>query len=35
MAYKPFSQELHDICDPPARKAVTDWVAMKWGLTCV
>ena len=35
MAYKPFSQELHDICDPPARKAVTDWVAMKWGLTCI
>jgi len=35
MAYKPFSQELHDLCDPPARKAVASWVSMKWGLTCI
>ena len=32
MEYKKFNQELHDLCDPPAREAVTDWVAMKWGL---
>ena len=29
---KPFSQELHNIYDAPARKAVTDWAQMKWGL---
>jgi len=29
---KAFSQELHDIYDAPARKAVSDWVNMKWGL---
>jgi len=34
MEYKKFNQELHDRCDPPARQAVTDWVAMKWGLIC-
>jgi hypothetical protein len=29
---KPFSQELHNIYDAPARKAVSDWANMKWGL---
>ena len=32
MEYKKFNQELHDLCDPPAREAVTDWIEMKWGL---
>ena len=32
MKYKKFNQELHDICDPPAREAVTRWIEMKWGL---
>ena len=32
MKYKQFNQELHDICDPPAREAVTRWIEMKWGL---
>lgn len=31
---KKFNQQLHDKYDPPARKAVTDWVKMKWGLEC-
>ena len=31
---KKFSKTLHDKYDPPARKAVTDWVKMKWGLEC-
>lgn len=31
---KQFNQQLHDKYDPPARKAVTDWVKMKWGLEC-
>jgi hypothetical protein len=35
MEYKKFNQELHDACDPPAREAVTEWVAMKWGLKCI
>lgn len=35
MEYKKFNQELHDACDPPARAAVTEWVSMKWGLTCI
>ena len=29
---KPFSQYLHDVYDGPARKVVSDWVKMKWGL---
>ena len=29
---KLFDQELHDIYDAPARKAISDWVQMKWGL---
>ena len=29
---KAFSQELHDIYDAPARRAVANWVKMKWGL---
>jgi len=29
---KPFSQELHNIYDAPARRAVTSWAQMKWGL---
>lgn len=32
---KRFSQSLHDKFDPPARKAVTDWIKMKWGLSCI
>lgn len=35
MAYKPFDQRLHDLCDPPARAAVTEWVKVVWGLTCI
>jgi len=31
---KSFSQHLHDIYDAPARKAVSDWCKMKWGLDC-
>lgn len=31
---KKFSQSLHDLYDPPARKAVSDWMQMKWGLEC-
>ena len=31
-AYKPFNQYLHDVYDAPARKAVSDWCSMKWGL---
>jgi hypothetical protein len=34
MITKKFNQALHDQYDPPARKAVTDWVKMKWGLEC-
>jgi len=34
MITKKFNQALHDKYDPPARKAVTDWVKMKWGLEC-
>jgi hypothetical protein len=30
--YKPFNQYLHDVYDGPARKAVSNWVKMKWGL---
>ena len=29
---KKFDQQLHDKYDPPARKAVADWIEMKWGL---
>jgi len=32
LAYKPFSQYLHDVYDGPARKAVSNWAAMKWGV---
>lgn len=32
---KKFDQKLHDKYDPPARKAVTDWMKMKWGLECI
>lgn len=35
MAYKPFDQALHDKNDPPARAAVTEWVKVAWGLTCI
>jgi hypothetical protein len=34
MITKKFNQALHDQYDPPARKSVTDWVKMKWGLEC-
>ena len=32
---KKFDQKLFDKYDPPARKAVTDWMKMKWGLECI
>ena len=32
MQTKKFNQELHDICDPPTREAVTKWLKMKWGV---
>jgi hypothetical protein len=32
---KKFDQKLHDKYDPPARKAVTDWMKIKWGLECI
>ena len=32
LAFKPFSQDLHNFYDAPARKAVSQWVKMKWGL---
>lgn len=34
MQIKKFDQILHDKYDPPARKAVTDWVEKTWGLQC-
>lgn len=34
MQIKKFDQALHDKYDPPARKAVTDWVEKTWGLQC-
>lgn len=30
-AYKPFDQAMHDLCDPPARRAVGAWIEMNWG----
>ena len=33
-AGKRFDQALHDRYDPPARKAVSEWMKMKWGLDC-
>jgi hypothetical protein len=33
-AGKRFDQALHDKYDPPARKAVSEWIKMKWGLDC-
>jgi len=32
MQIKKFDQALHDKYDPPARKAVIDWVEKTWGL---
>jgi len=32
MKIKKFDQILHDQYDPPARKAVSAWVKMKWGM---
>jgi hypothetical protein len=32
MKIKKFDQALHDKYDPPARKAVSEWIQMKWGL---
>ena len=29
--YKPFSQDLHDVYDAPARQAVSTWMQMKKG----
>jgi hypothetical protein len=34
MKIKKFNQELHDRYDPPARRAVSDWLAMKRGVVC-
>lgn len=34
MQIKKFDQVLHDKYDPPARKAVTDWVEKTWKLQC-
>ena len=34
MISKQFNQELHNKYDPPARKAVSKWIQMKWGLEC-
>jgi len=33
--YKPFSQEVHDACDPVARAAVIGYMAKRWNLTAV
>jgi hypothetical protein len=30
MKYKPFDQQLHDACDPPARDAVATWLNNLW-----
>lgn len=30
--YKLFNQYLHDVCDPPARNAVSEYAKMKWGI---
>jgi hypothetical protein len=35
MKIKKFDQALHDKYDPPARKAVIDWIQMKWGLQAI
>jgi len=35
MKIKKFDQALHDKYDPPARKAVSDWIQMKWGLQAI
>ena len=32
MNTKPFSQEVHDTYDPPAREAVAEWVFHTWGM---
>lgn len=32
MQIKKFDQVLHDQYDPPARKAVSAWIKMKWGM---
>jgi hypothetical protein len=34
-AGKRFDQALHDRYDPPARKAVSQWMKMKWGIDCI
>jgi hypothetical protein len=35
LAYKPFSEFLHQKYDEPARKAVASWVKMQWGLDAI
>lgn len=30
MKTKPFDQQLHDACDPPARNAVAEWLKNLW-----
>ena len=34
MQIKKFDQSLHDKYDPPARRAVSEWMNMKWGVEC-
>lgn len=34
MQIKKFDQDLHDRYDPPARRAVSAWMKMKWGVEC-
>lgn len=35
MKTKQFNQEVHDACDPVARKAVIDFMASNWNLTAM
>lgn len=35
MKTKPFSQEVHDACDPVAREAVIKFMANRWNLTAM
>lgn len=35
MKTKPFSQEVHDACDPVAREAIINFMARQWNLTAM